>query len=247
MRQVWISKAGGPDVLQVRDAPDLQPGPGEVRIAVEAIGVNFADVMGRLGIYPDAPRSPFVPGYEVAGRIDAVGAGVDASRAGEDVLARTLGPLHAEDYSRAEYQVIFRGLEQALVQVELAPLDYLYQWLPPELVETVDRLRVSPLDQFGQVLSRLLVTELASIVRAQERVNTLPALNTPVFVREALLLRQSRLERESSELYFLQQDARSQGDHEAEAFYQAQIDIHSRTRGLLARTLRAMRAATRSG
>ncbi len=89
MRQVWISKAGGPDVLQMRDAPDLQPAAGEVRVAVEAIGVNFADVMGRLGIYPDAPRLPYVPGYEVAGRIDAVGAGVDAGRIGEEVLALT--------------------------------------------------------------------------------------------------------------------------------------------------------------
>lgn len=87
MRQVWITKAGPPEVLQVRDAPEPQPGPGEVRIAVEAIGVNFADIMGRLGLYPDAPRIPYIPGYEIAGRIDAVGAGVEPSRVGEPVLA----------------------------------------------------------------------------------------------------------------------------------------------------------------
>lgn len=89
MRQVWISKAGPPDVLQVRHAPEPQPGPGQVRVIVEAIGVNFADIVGRLGVYPDAPRIPFVPGFEVAGRIDAVGSGVDPTRVGQDVLALT--------------------------------------------------------------------------------------------------------------------------------------------------------------
>lgn len=89
MRQVWITKAGPPDVLQIRHAPEPQPGPGEVRLAVEAIGVNFADIVGRLGLYADAPRTPYVPGYEVAGRVDAVGPGVDSARLGQDVLALT--------------------------------------------------------------------------------------------------------------------------------------------------------------
>ena len=67
MRQVWITRRGGPEMLQLREAPDPQPGPGEVRIRVRAAGVNFADVMARRGLYPDAPPIPFVPGYEVAG------------------------------------------------------------------------------------------------------------------------------------------------------------------------------------
>src|ERR1700720_3476733 len=62
MRQIWITKAGPPEVLQVRDAPDPEPKSGEVRIRVEASGVNFADVLGRLGLYPDLPRIPVVPG-----------------------------------------------------------------------------------------------------------------------------------------------------------------------------------------
>jgi NADPH:quinone reductase-like Zn-dependent oxidoreductase len=87
MRQVWITRAGPPDVLQVREAPIPTPAPGEVRIAVGASGVNFADVMGRLGLYPDAPPIPYVPGYEVAGQIDAVGDGVSEDRLGEAVFA----------------------------------------------------------------------------------------------------------------------------------------------------------------
>lgn len=85
MRQIWISRPGGPDVLEVREAPDPEPGPGQVRIRVEAVGINFADLMGRMGSYPDAPGKSYVPGYEVAGRIDAVGQGVDEARVDEAV------------------------------------------------------------------------------------------------------------------------------------------------------------------
>jgi NADPH:quinone reductase-like Zn-dependent oxidoreductase len=89
MRQVWIPRIGEPSVLEVREAPDPKPGRGEVRIAVEACGVNFADAMARMGLYPDSPKLPAVVGYEIAGAIDDVGEGVDRSRIGEPVLALT--------------------------------------------------------------------------------------------------------------------------------------------------------------
>ena len=89
MRQIWISKAGPPEVLVVKEAPDPPPAAGETRICVEASGVKFADVMGRFGLYPDLPRIPAVPGYEVAGRVDVVGGGVDPSWVGRDVFALT--------------------------------------------------------------------------------------------------------------------------------------------------------------
>jgi len=88
MRQVWITRVGPPEVLELREAPDSVPKPGEVQIRVRAVGVNFADIMARLGLYPDAPKLPAVVGYEVAGDIAAVGDG--ASRAiGEKVFAIT--------------------------------------------------------------------------------------------------------------------------------------------------------------
>ncbi len=61
--------------LEERPAPD--PGPGQVRVEVDAAGLNFADVEQCRGDYPDGPTPPFVPGMEVAGRVDAVGAAVD--------------------------------------------------------------------------------------------------------------------------------------------------------------------------
>src|SRR5207237_4968496 len=84
MRQVWITRRGGPEVLGIREAPDPQPGPGQGRIRGRAAGVNFADVMARVGMYPDAPPLPCVLGYEVSGEIDR-----PIDRAGEKVLAMT--------------------------------------------------------------------------------------------------------------------------------------------------------------
>lgn len=86
MRQIWITKAGPPEVLQVREAPDPQPAAGEVRIRVRAAGINFADLMARVGLYPDAPKLPCVVGYEVSGVVDAVGAGVTRVAVGARVF-----------------------------------------------------------------------------------------------------------------------------------------------------------------
>ena len=86
MRQIWITRPGPPDVLQVREAPDPNAGPGEVRIRVKAAGINFADLMARVGLYPDAPKIPCVVGYEVSGTIDQVGDGVSDFREGDRVF-----------------------------------------------------------------------------------------------------------------------------------------------------------------
>jgi len=67
MRSVVLTKHGGPEVLQVQQRPDPAPSEGQVRIDVAAAGINFADVMARVGLYPDAPKPPCVLGYEVAG------------------------------------------------------------------------------------------------------------------------------------------------------------------------------------
>src|SRR5471032_983853 len=89
MRAVVITKHGGPGVLEVQERPDPTLGPGEVRIEVAAAGINFADVMARMGLYQDAPSTPCVVGYEVAGTILELGEGVEGLIPGQRVLAGT--------------------------------------------------------------------------------------------------------------------------------------------------------------
>ncbi len=89
MQRVAFSRYGGPEVLAIQEAPHPRPANGEVLIAVRAAGVNFADVMARMGLYPDAPKPPLVPGYEVAGVVDSVGPGVLDLRPGHRVVALT--------------------------------------------------------------------------------------------------------------------------------------------------------------
>ena len=89
MRQAVITRYGPPDVFEIRDSPDPAPAPGELRLRVRAAGINFADVLSRLGLYPDAPKPPMVVGYEVAGTIDAIGDGVIGFAAGDRIVALT--------------------------------------------------------------------------------------------------------------------------------------------------------------
>ena len=76
-----LMRSGGPEALQVLERPAPVVAPGEVRIAVHAAGLNFADTMARAGLYPDAPKPPCVLGYEVAGEVESIGEGVAHSSA----------------------------------------------------------------------------------------------------------------------------------------------------------------------
>jgi len=96
VRAIWQTGTGGTDVLAVRETADPQPGAGQVRIRVEASGLNFAEVMARQGLYPDAPKPPCVLGYEVAGVVDALGPDVSSPPVGTRVLALTRFGGHAD-------------------------------------------------------------------------------------------------------------------------------------------------------
>src|SRR5450755_2509029 len=90
MRAMVVRKYGAPEVFEPREVPDPQPKAGEALIRVKTIGVNFADLLQRMGIYPGTPKPPFVPGLEVAGTIESVGDSVAASI--EPAIAGRLAP-----------------------------------------------------------------------------------------------------------------------------------------------------------
>jgi len=92
MQKVVIHRAGGYDRLCIEEHPDLSPGPGEVLVEVEAIGINYADCVTRMGLYASAKHYvgfPITPGFEVAGRVAAVGQGVTDLQPGTEVIALT--------------------------------------------------------------------------------------------------------------------------------------------------------------
>lgn len=95
-RAVMLTKKGGPEVLQVVELPVEAPGPGQLRVRVRAAGVGSTDLIMLTGSYLYAPKIPFVPGYEVAGVVDAIGAGVTGFEVGERVAALTLYGSFAE-------------------------------------------------------------------------------------------------------------------------------------------------------
>ena len=86
VRALVITEHGPPDVMRVQERPDPEPGPGQVRVRVRAAGVNFADLLARVGLYPDAPKPPCVVGYEIAGDVDALGEGVEGIEVGQRVM-----------------------------------------------------------------------------------------------------------------------------------------------------------------
>ncbi|MDZ7628556.1 MAG: NADPH:quinone oxidoreductase family protein [Parvularculaceae bacterium] len=90
MKAMMSTEPGGPDSLKLIEAPTPEPGPGQIRIAVKAAGVNFPDTLIIRDMYQFRPPRPFAPGGEVAGLVDAVGEGVTQFRKGDRVLAMTL-------------------------------------------------------------------------------------------------------------------------------------------------------------
>jgi NADPH:quinone reductase-like Zn-dependent oxidoreductase len=125
MRSVWITRHGGPEVLEVRETPDPVPGPGQVRVRVRAAGLNFAELMARMGLYPDAPRLPAVVGYEVAGIVDEVGTGVTAPAVGDRVLALVRFGGHAEAVVFPATHAIHMPAGMTFEQGAALPVNYL--------------------------------------------------------------------------------------------------------------------------
>ncbi len=102
MKAIRIHQTGNPDVLKYEDAPMPEPGPGQVRVKVKAAGVNFIDTYHRRGWYPIP--TPFTPGVEAAGVVDALGEGVTGVKVGDRVAyGLTIG-------SYAEYSLVSAGV-----------------------------------------------------------------------------------------------------------------------------------------
>ncbi|GGR65471.1 NADPH:quinone oxidoreductase [Deinococcus seoulensis] len=87
MKAIRVERLGPPDVMELQDVPAPTPGPGEVRIEVEAVGINFADVLSVAGEYLTRTRVPYTPGMEFAGIVESLGEGVTGVQVGQRVAA----------------------------------------------------------------------------------------------------------------------------------------------------------------
>jgi NADPH:quinone reductase-like Zn-dependent oxidoreductase len=125
MRAVWIMRSGGPEVLLVRETPDPEPRPGQVRVRVRAAGLNFAEVMARQGLYPDAPKPPCVVGYEVAGVVEALGPGITEPQVGRRVMALVRFGGHADVVCAPAEQVVEIPDAMSFEEAAALPVNYL--------------------------------------------------------------------------------------------------------------------------
>lgn len=125
MRQIVTTRNGGVEVLKVDEAPDPKPRKGEVLIRVKAAGLNFADILARQGLYPDAPKKPCVMGYEVAGVVEAVGAGGDEEQIGKAVVALTRFRGQSELVTVKATQVFEKPESLTFEQAAAIPVNYL--------------------------------------------------------------------------------------------------------------------------
>lgn len=129
MRAVVITRHGPPEVLQVQQRPDPVARAGEVLIDVRAAGVNFADLMARLGLYPDAPKPPCVVGYEVAGTVKALGEGAgDRIAVGDRVVAPVRFGGYAEQVSAQADGVVPLPDGLSFEQGAAIPINYTTAW-----------------------------------------------------------------------------------------------------------------------
>jgi len=130
MREILIPKHGPPEVFEERDVADRRLSPHDVRIRVEAAGVNFADLMGRVGLYPDAPPLPYAPGYEVSGTVEEVGAKADPELTpGTRVLAVTRFYGYAEKVRVPTWAVAPIPDELSFPAAAALPVNYLTAFL----------------------------------------------------------------------------------------------------------------------
>ena len=96
MKAAYVTRYGGPEVLEIRHAPLPHPQARQILVRVRAIGLNFADVFGRLGVYPGIPQTPFIPGLEFSGDVVAVGSDVKGFKGRERVMGYSRLGSHAE-------------------------------------------------------------------------------------------------------------------------------------------------------
>lgn len=128
IEQVVITEAGGPDVLALREGSLPAPGPAELQVEVHAAGVNFADLLARQGLYPDAPPLPCVVGYEISGVVTAQGREVAGDWVGREVLGLTRFGGYGTAVNMPAEQTFEKPASLSHAQAASLPVAYATAW-----------------------------------------------------------------------------------------------------------------------
>ena len=129
MRAIVLTRYGGPDVLRIADVPTPTPAKGEVRVRIEVVGINFAEVLSRRGLYGWAPRLPYILGMEAFGAIDAVGDGVTTHAIGDAVVVGTQYGTYAEQICIPAARALPAPGPLTPVQSAAFAVNYLTAWI----------------------------------------------------------------------------------------------------------------------
>lgn len=180
MKKVVIHKAGGYDQLSLETHADLTPGPDEVKIEVRAIGVNYADVIVRMGLYASAKDFigwPITPGFEISGTVAAVGPAVRSCRAGDEVVAVTLFNGYASQVCVREAYVFPRSPVLSFAQAASMPAVFMTAWFAlRELAHPRPGARILVHSAAGGVgsslvqVAKLMGCEVTAVVGASHKV-----------------------------------------------------------------------------
>ena len=127
-RAYVITRPGGPEVLEGRDLPVSEPGPGNLRVRVRACGLGATDLMMLKGNYRFAPKLPIVGGYEIAGEVEAIGDGVSGFHIGQRVAALTVHGGFAERLTREARHFVAIPDGVSDVQAASLVLNYVTAW-----------------------------------------------------------------------------------------------------------------------
>lgn len=186
MQKIIICSPGSYDRLECVDAPDPSPGPGEVLIDVEAVGVNFADCITRMGLYASAKEFvgyPITPGFEVAGTVAAIGKGVRDLEPGSLVMGVTLFDAYQSKVVLPRAQVFPIPYHWSIPQAAAFPTAFLTAWYAlfelahPRMGQHV--LVHSAAGGVGQALvqlAKLAGCTVTAVVGAAHKVQTVEAL-----------------------------------------------------------------------
>ena len=186
MKKVVIHKAGSYDQLRFEEVPDPSPRPGEVVIDVRAIGINYADVIVRMGLYSSAKEFvgwPITPGFEVSGVVEQCGERVEGFKPGDEVVAVTLFGGYATKLCTNEVYVFPKPVALSYAQAASLPAVFMTAWFAlKELAHPRSGAKILVHSAAGGVgsslvqLAKIMGCEVVGVVGASHKVGAAKAL-----------------------------------------------------------------------